>query len=100
MEMESDLQRDKEAYQIVEELGRLPLAIEQAGAYVREVTQSFAGFFDDYQTGQNELHKWLPDGNRQYSHSVATAWSMSFEFIKKESPQTASLFQYLSFLNP
>src|SRR6202035_432048 len=42
----------------------------------------------------------LPEGNRQYSHSVATTWSVSFDFIKNDQPQTAKLLQVLAFLNP
>jgi tetratricopeptide (TPR) repeat protein len=91
----------KQAYQIVHELGYLPLAIEQAAAYVREAAGTFATFLEDYNKIRKDIHKWTPRGNRPYySHSVATTWSMSFEIIRNNHPQSAALFQLLSFLNP
>src|SRR5208282_603998 len=47
-----------------------------------------------------ELHKWVPKGNRQYPHSVATTWFLSFNIVRENHPQAAELFQLLSFLNP
>jgi uncharacterized protein (DUF2164 family) len=97
--LESDFQT-AEAENVVKELDKLPLAIEQAGSYVREVTRSFAAFLDDYHTHRKDLHKWQPSGNRQYERSVATTWSISFEYIRNQNPLATSLFQLLSFLNP
>src|SRR5579859_2232845 len=90
----------KTAYQIVQELGRLPLAIEQAAAYIREVAGTFAMFLDDYNKNHTEIHQWIQQGNRSYSRSVATTWSMSFNIVRDNHPQAAQLFQLLSFLNP
>lgn len=88
------------AEQVAMELGCLPLALEQAASYIRTVTRSFSAFLDDYQKRRKELHKWIPDGNRQYSHSVANTWSLSFEFLEKDQPETAKLLQFLALLNP
>jgi tetratricopeptide (TPR) repeat protein len=89
------------ASQIVEELGYLPLGIEQAAAYVREVAGDFATFLEDYRTIRPQLHKWVPKGpSRQYPFSVATTWSMAFNVVRKSAPQAANLLQVLSFLNP
>ena len=98
-EMATDFQTDKAA-QIVKELDCLPLAIEQAASYVREVTRNFETFLTDYGKRRAELHKWVPGGNRQYTRSVASTWSVSFEFVKSQQPIAARFFQFLSFLNP
>jgi len=91
----------KQAYQIVQQLGHLPLAIEQAAAYIREVAGTYATFLDDYNKNHKEIHQWIPQGNREsYSRSVATTWSMSFNIVRDNQPQAAQLFQLLSFLNP
>jgi len=96
-----DTLESKQAYQIVQELGYLPLALEQAAAYVREVAGTFATFLEDYTNIHKDIHKWIPHGNRPYySHSVATTWSMSFKIVRNNHPQSAALFQLLSFPNP
>src|SRR5947207_2848363 len=89
-----------QAGQIVEELGYLPLGIEQAAAYVREVAGDFATFLKHYHKIRQQLYQWVPKGSRQYSYSMATTWSMSFNVVRESDPQAAKLFQLLSFLNP
>ena len=88
------------AEKVVKELGYLPLGIGQAASYVREVTRSFEIFLDHYQRFRKQLHDWVPGGIRQYPSSIARTWSISFEYINHRHPQTAKLFQNLSFLNP
>ena len=90
----------KQAYQIIQALGYLPLAIEQAAAYVREVAGDFVTFLDDYNKNHKDVHKWIPQGIRSYPHSVATTWSMSFNIVRNNNSQAAELLQLLSFLNP
>ena len=89
-----------QAAQIVEQLGCLPLAIEQAAAFVREIAGDFATFLDDYQKNHQDVHQWVPHGYRSYPYSVATTWFMSFNIVQKNHPRAAKLFQVLSFLNP
>jgi tetratricopeptide (TPR) repeat protein len=89
-----------QADQIVQELGYLPLGIEQAAAYVREIAGDFTTFLADYNKSHKDVHQWVPQGNRLYAHSVATTWSMSFNIVRNNHPQAAELLQLLSFLNP
>ena len=51
-----------QAAQIVEELGYLPLGIEQAAAYVREVAGDFATFLEHYHKIRHRCNKWVPQG--------------------------------------
>ena len=90
----------KSADEIIQRLGNLPLAIEQAGAYVREAAGDLATFLEHYDKNQKDLHMWIPKGNRQYPFSVATTWSMSFNIVRETDPHAARLFQLFSFLNP
>ena len=90
----------EEAAIIVDKLGYLPLAIEQAAAYIREVSQNVFSFLNDYEKNMKDLHKWTPQGNWKYSYSVATTWSMSFRAIREESEGAATLLQLFAFLNP
>ena len=90
----------EQATQIVQELGYLPLGIEQAAAYVREVAGDFATFLNDYHELRKEIYEWVPQGNRPYPRSIRTTWLMSFNIVRSNHPQAAKLFQLLSFLNP
>ena len=96
----SDSEERKQAEAIIRELEYLPLAIEQAAAYVREVTGDFATYRNEYAKNRKELLQWTSEGNRTYPHSVATTWSMSFKIIQDSHAQAAELLQLLSFLNP
>lgn len=88
------------AKEVVEELQYLPLAIEQVASYVRNVTTYFTIYLADYRRRRSELHGWVPPGNRQYSHSLATVWLVSFEFVEREMPAALRFLQFLSLLNP
>jgi len=89
-----------QAAQIVEELGYLPLGIEQAAAYVREVAGDFGTYIKHYEGNRTVVHQWIPRGNRSYSRSVATTWLLSFNVVQKSHPLAALLFRILSFLHP
>ena len=90
----------EQANRIVHELGYLPLGIEQAAAYVRELAGDFTTYLDHYNKNHRNVHQWIPQGNRAYPHSVATTWFMSFNIVRSIHPQAAELFQLFSFLNP
>lgn len=90
----------EQAQEIVKSLGYLPLAIEQAAAYVQEVTGDFAAFSEEYLRNRKDVSRWVSTGNRQYEHSVATTWSMSFQVAQKDHPSAARLLQLFAFLNP
>jgi len=85
---------------IVHEMGYLPLAIVQAAAYIKEVTQDYDSFLKRYHAQRSDLHKWIPQGLGSYPYSVATTWLMSFEVVRTKNTGGAELFQLLSFLNP
>ena len=88
------------AKDVVEELQYLPLAIEQAASYVRNVTRDFSRYLADYRRRRSELHSWIAPGNRQYWHSLDTVWLVSFEFVEREMPAALRFLQLLSLLNP
>ena len=95
--VQPDSPEEHQAAEIVQKLGYLPLAIEQAAAYVREVTADFSAFLEEYERNHKKLHMWVPAGNRQYPNSIATTWSMSFNLLQKYPIKLLRLF---SFLNP
>src|SRR5262249_626274 len=72
------------AYKITEELGGLPLALDQAGAYIEETGCSLAGYLQVYQQRSMELLKRRGSFSYDYPFSVATTWMLSFEKVKQE----------------
>jgi tetratricopeptide (TPR) repeat protein len=86
-----------EATKIVSLLGYLPLAIEQAAAYIREISKNIFNFIKRYTTARILFDKKPQKGIRYYSESVATTWRLSFE---KCNSDTSNLLRLLAFLNP
>lgn len=83
---------------VAEELGYLPLALEQAGAYVEETQTSL------------EAYTGLLVANRQqifalgrpswYSETVATTWTVSISRACEEQPQARDLLGLFAYLAP
>jgi tetratricopeptide (TPR) repeat protein/DNA-binding XRE family transcriptional regulator len=105
LDMESSLDQaqavDRAAAElIVREMGGLPLAIVQAGAYVEETGCSLADYLRLYATHRADLlarhSRFLLD----YPDTVATTWSLSFQQIEQQSPAAADLLRLCSFLAP
>ena len=89
-----------EANKIVQELGYLALAIEQASAYIRTTSRNIFKFLPSYRHDRRRHHQRIPRGNWKYSKAVATTWRMSFEQIEENSKVASGLLRLLSFLNP
>jgi hypothetical protein len=88
-------QQIEEARQIINELGRLPLAIDQAAAFIRASDQST--FLSIFQSNRVQFLAERPAGNHPYPNSLSTAWSVS---LSRLSPEATEFAELLSFLNP
>ena len=88
-----------EASEIVERLGYLPLAIEQAAAYVR-MSRNTREYLLAYEQDRKRLLSWMPEGNRIYHSTVATTWRLSFANLASTCPDSINLIRLLVFLNP
>src|SRR5579859_7682900 len=88
-----------EAGKIVVELGHLPLAIEQAAAYIRS-SQDIFEYLSAYHQNRKELLHDKPQGNYPYEESVATTWKMSFHRLQTTNPNSIKLIEVLAFLSP
>ena len=85
---------------IVKEMDGLPLALDQAGAYIEETPSTLDAYLKAYQRRQTELlHERGKD--QQYRHeAVATTWSLNFEQVEQLNPTAAALLRFLAFLAP
>jgi tetratricopeptide (TPR) repeat protein len=92
---------DRAAAQEISEklLDGLPLALDQAGAYLEETGCGLQKYRDLYQKQGPELLK--KRGNFDFSHPdpVATTWALSFENIEKANPAAADLLRICAFLD-
>ena len=88
------------ADELVQSLGYLPLAIQQAGSYVREVAKSFVTYQQEYNRALRRQIERTPYGNNRYLTTVSATWSLAFNYIYSSNRQVARLLQLLSFLSP
>ncbi|MBU1698664.1 MAG: tetratricopeptide repeat protein [Candidatus Eisenbacteria bacterium] len=84
---------------LAETLGYLPLALEQAAAYVAEEGPDF-GFEDYLELYREATQDCLAEGvlgSTEYPDSVVTTWKAT---LAKLSPQARTLLRFSSFLSP
>ena len=91
---------EAEAAEIVDRLGYLALAIEQASAYIRETSKDIFRFLPSYRADRKKHHARIPRGNWEYSKAVATTWHLSFQQVERNNRRASELLWLISFLNP
>jgi len=84
---------------IVDDLGRLPLAIDHAAAYIK-YPENISQFLSSYRAHRQELLSLRLPYSSLYNHTVATTWKMSFELLQNNFPDSADLLHHLAFMNP
>src|SRR5712691_3130 len=90
-----------EAEATCELMDGLPLALDQAAAYIEENQCSFADYLRLYQTRRTALLKRRSAlSKRDYPKSVATTWSLSFEQVERADSVAADLLRLCAFLHP
>ena len=96
---------DPDAICVSEELGALPLALEQAAAYIKTspITLTFTEYLEKYQEVKMRILKQQPitalSIEAQHRLSVHTTWELNFEFVKEQSPAAAYLMRISAFLD-
>jgi tetratricopeptide (TPR) repeat protein len=88
------------AQTISQELDGLPLALDQAGAYIKEAPCPLPEYLTRYQTRQNDLLRERGSFDQDYPASVATTWSLSFENVSQANPIATELLNFCAFLAP
>ena len=94
----TDAQRSA-ADRVADALGDLPLALEQAAAYVDETGISFDAYLDLFQQRRADL---LAEGtlSSAYPATVAMTWSLAFEKAEAECPAAGGLLRLCACLAP
>ena len=93
----TDLQSAKD---IADALDGLPLALDQAGAYIEESGCNLSDYLSLYQSGCMKL--LCKRGSFDFGHpaSVTDTFSYSLDKIEKISPTAVELLNFCSFLHP
>ena len=100
LESVSELERSQ-AEMICGLVDGLPLALDQAAAYIEENQCSLGSYLSLYQSHRAVLlQRRGTFGRKDYSYSVATTWSLSFVQIEQADPVAADLLRLCAFLHP
>jgi tetratricopeptide (TPR) repeat protein len=88
------------AGELMQELGGLPLALDQAGAYIEETQCSIEEYLHLYRTRRALLLSRRGGILNDHPAPVATTWNLSFQRVAVENPAAAELLRLCAFLSP
>lgn len=86
--------------QLCQALGGLPLALDQAGAYIEETGCSVAGYLERFKCRRTALLSWRGQQNDGYPHSVSMALQIARERVERQSLVADELLSLCLFLHP
>ncbi len=89
----------EDADALAHELGDLPLALEQAAAYIEAAGSTLPEYLDLFRTRRQELWK-DEQPPLDYGKTVAATLTIAMQQVEKESPVAADLLNLCAFLAP
>ncbi len=89
-----------QARAIVQAVDGLPLALDQAGAYLEETGCNLADYLTLYQRHWRHLLSRAGAESHDYPETVASTWALSFEQVEQANPAAADLLRLCAFLQP
>jgi tetratricopeptide (TPR) repeat protein/transcriptional regulator with XRE-family HTH domain len=92
-------ENQQEAARIVDKLGGLPLALDQAGAYIEETGCGLSQYLQRYDSHCKALLSRRGSYPLSHPEPVATTWQLSFEEIQSKWPISAELLTLCAFLD-
>lgn len=88
------------AAQLVRVMDGLPLALDQAGAYIQETQCSLTDYLHHFETRQADLLRRRGEEASGHPDSVSTTWSHSFTRVEQQNPVAAEFLRCCAFLHP
>ncbi len=88
------------ASKIVDEMDGLPLAIDQAGAYIEKTACGLSGFLELYKERRGELLRRRGGLTSGHPEPITTTLALSFAKIEQAHPAVAELLRFFAFLHP
>jgi tetratricopeptide (TPR) repeat protein len=92
----SDDDQDQ-ALRLAEELGGLPLALEQAAAYISQRQMSLAEYLEEWEKEREKVLNWYDGSVMQYPAPVAVTWQKAFQELR---PTAAAILRLTAYLAP
>ncbi|MEZ0075988.1 FxSxx-COOH system tetratricopeptide repeat protein [Planotetraspora sp. GP83] len=90
--------KPEDALRVAEALGYLPLAVEQAAAWLGETGMSAATYIEQLETQTSEILSTNPPPG--YPSPVAATWNISLSQLKEHSPAAVRMLQLCAFFAP
>lgn len=88
------------AAKIVEAFGSLPLALDQAGAYIEEIGCSLHGYYTRYCQHKAKLLQRRGDRAFEHPQSVMATFALAIQLAGQADPAAIDLLYLLAFLYP
>ncbi len=99
LEEVSEVQQSN-AREISQIMDGLPLALDQAGAYIEETGCSLSDYLTRYQTRRAVLLNQRGTYSADHPESVTSTFSLAIEQVERASPAAADLLRLCAFLHP
>ncbi|MBV9230722.1 MAG: tetratricopeptide repeat protein [Chloroflexi bacterium] len=90
----------EQARAIACELDGLPLALDQAGAYIEETGCGLSDYLDRYHLRRTDLLKRRGRLSADHPASVSKTFALSYEQVERTNEAAAELLQFCAFLDP
>ncbi|KAK2020926.1 hypothetical protein LX32DRAFT_282800 [Colletotrichum zoysiae] len=85
------LSQDPDAYTLARRLDGLPLALSTAGAYLNQVSTTFAEYLQLYDESWLRLHKESPQ-LLDYDQALYSTWGVSFNYIVHSAAKQSCIY--------
>ena len=96
-------QNDPASHQVAallaKELGHLPLALQQAGAYIAQTQITLTAYLHRLRQQPARLHAHTPQGGDP-QRTIARIWSITLDTINQNNPHAVELLQLLAYYAP
>lgn len=87
---------EKAARELCDELGRLPLALEEAAAYIETTGRTIQSYLNLLRSYSGEMLFGKPETSLH--RGLRTTWELSFRAVEEEAPRAADLLKLVAFL--
>ncbi|MEV8353884.1 tetratricopeptide repeat protein [Streptomyces niveus] len=87
------------AGELADELGHLPLALEQAGTHIRRTRGTYSGYLERFRTQTARMLN-TPGNGDPHRTTIARTWRITLDTIAERDPLAVRLLQIMAWLAP